>query len=246
MPAKGGLRIGTSGWHYSHWKGPFYPDDMHAGDMLEFYMGRFDTVEINNSFYQLPEKKTLRAWRDKVPDDFTFAVKASRYITHMKKLKDPGKSTKRFFNRMDALGDKLGPILFQLPPRWKFNAERLKQFLDVLPEDFRYTMEFRDTTWFTEQAYDILEEYGVAFCIYQLAGRLSPRQVTSDFVYVRLHGPTSKKYEGSYSARSLAGWAGAFSTWTRQGKGVYCYFDNDQAGHAPKNAARLLNMLSKS
>jgi uncharacterized protein YecE (DUF72 family) len=246
MPVKGSFRIGTSGWHYSHWKGPFYPEDIAAGDMLDFYVARFDTVEINNSFYQLPTKKTLEAWRDNVPDDFIFAVKASRYITHMKKLKDPAKSMKKFFKRIDSLGEKLGPILFQLPPRWKFNGERLKAFLDALPADFSYTMEFRDTTWFTKQAYDLLAEHNVAFCIYQLAGLLSPKQVTADLVYVRLHGPTKKKYEGRYSNRTLAGWAGAFSAWNRRGNDVFCYFDNDQAGYAPNDASRLLNMLDKA
>lgn len=243
MARRGSLKIGTSGWHYSHWKGPFYPEDIKGEEMLEFYMDRFDTVEINNSFYNLPGKKTIETWRETVPRDFTFAVKASRYITHMKKLREPGKSTRKFFKRIEVLGDKLGPILFQLPPRWKFNAERLAAFLESLPGGFRYTMEFRDTSWFTERAYGLLAEHGVAFCIYELAGLVSPKELTADFVYVRLHGPTSKKYEGSYGARDLSGWAGAFSAWSRKGMDVYCYFDNDQAAYAARNASRLRSML---
>jgi uncharacterized protein YecE (DUF72 family) len=242
---KGSLRVGTSGWHYSHWKGPFYPEDIKNSEMLKFYMDRFNTVEINNSFYNLPQKKTIEAWRDTVPRDFIFAVKASRYITHMKKLREPGKSTKKFFKRIEVLGDKLGPILFQLPPRWRFDAGRLESFLEDLPEEFRYAMEFRDISWFTQRAYDLLAEHGVAFCIYELAGQESPREVTADFVYVRLHGPTKRKYEGSYSARALSGWAGAFSTWSRRGRDVYCFFDNDQAGYAASNASRLRTMLPK-
>jgi uncharacterized protein YecE (DUF72 family) len=243
VAAKGSVRIGTSGWHYPHWKGPFYPGDIRADRMLEFYLGRFRTVEINNSFYHLPEKRTFEAWREQVPGDFTFAVKASRYITHMKKLRQPRTTTKKFLDHVEVLGDKLGPVLFQLPPRWKFNAERLEKFLDALPGGLRYTMEFRDTTWFTQRAYDLLTEHNVAFCIYELAGLLSPREVTADFIYVRLHGPTKKKYEGSYTGRDLAGWARAFSAWASQGRDVYCYFDNDQAGYAPRNASRLRSML---
>jgi uncharacterized protein YecE (DUF72 family) len=144
---------------------------------------------------------------------------------------------------VESLNEKLGPILFQLPPRWRFNPERLGAFLRALPCDFRYAMEFRDTTWFDRRAYDLLTQHGVAFCIYQLAGLLSPREVTADFVYVRLHGPTKKRYEGSYTPSQLSGWARAFSSWIRQGKDVYCYFDNDQAGYAARNASRLRSML---
>jgi uncharacterized protein YecE (DUF72 family) len=243
MPTSGSPLIGTSGWHYAHWKGPFYPEGIKASRMLEFYTDHFRTVEINNSFYRLPEKKTLTSWHDQVPGDFVFAVKASRYITHMKKLRDPRRATKRFLKRVETLGDRIGPILFQLPPRWKFNPERLELFLDALPSDFKYALEFRDPTWFDQRAYDLLENYGVAFCIYELAGFLSPRRVTADFVYVRLHGPTQNRYEGSYSERTLASWTSAFSNWSRRGKRVYCYFDNDQAGYAPKNALRLQAML---
>jgi uncharacterized protein YecE (DUF72 family) len=241
--AKGSVNIGTSGWYYTHWKGPFYPRDIKNEDMLSFYAQRLRTVEINNSFYNLPSKKTLENWRAQVPADFIFAVKASRYITHMKKLREPRKTTAKFFDRITVLGDKLGPVLFQLPPRWKFNRERLEVFLKSLSAEFRYAMEFRDSTWFTKAAYDLLARYGVAFCIYELAGLLSSREVTGDFVYVRLHGPARTKYEGKYSARDLSGWAGSISTWRRQGKDVFFYFDNDEAGYAAQNATSLLAIL---
>lgn len=244
MARKSPFLIGTSGWHYKHWKGPFYTTDVRERDMLKFYADRFSTVEINNSFYQLPKKATFEAWRDLVPTGFVFSVKASRYITHMKKLREPKTTTGELFNRVAVLRDKLGPILFQLPPRWGFDPGRLKAFLESLPGDFRYAMEFRDTSWFEQRAYDLLEERGVAFCIYQLSGLLSPKQVTAPFVYVRLHGPGRRKYEGQYAENDLAAWARSFSAWANQGKAVYCYFDNDQAGYAPKDAIRLRGMLA--
>ncbi len=237
-----GLHVGTSGWHYDHWKGPFYPRGTGTGAMLAFYADRFETVEINNSFYQLPSEKALAEWRDTVPDDFVFAAKASRYITHMKKLKDAREAVATFIERMEVLGDKLGPVLFQLPPRWRLDPERLRSFLALLPADHRYAFEFRDPSWFEKDVYDALSGHNAAFCIYDLAGRLSPRKVTADFVYVRLHGP-GDAYEGFYDQRTLAGWAGAFSTWTRKGLEIYCYFDNDQGGYAVRNASSLLRML---
>ncbi len=244
MAKKGDVHIGTSGWHYDHWQGAFYPEDMKKSDFLEFYSKRFHTAEINNTFYQLPDKKTLVNWRDIVPKSFIFSVKASRYITHMKKLKDPRKPLSTFFKRIDALGNTLAPILFQLPPHWKCNPERLKSFLELLPDEHLYTFEFRDTSWFCDEVYDILEEHGAAFCIYELAGRLSPKQITADFIYIRLHGP-GEAYEGLYGKRALAGWAGAFSAWRNKGFTVYCYFDNDQNGYAAQDAATLQTMLEK-
>jgi uncharacterized protein YecE (DUF72 family) len=236
------IYIGTSGWHYDHWKGPFYPQDIQSDDLLTFYMQHFQTVEINNSFYQLPEKETFDHWRETTPNEFRFAVKASRYITHMKKLKDPRQPVADFMERSEHLKDKLGPILFQLPPNWHVNVERLEQFLQVLPEDHRYTFEFRDPSWFDPRVYKLLEARGVAFCIYRLNQRDSPRQVTADFIYVRLHGPDGS-YQGSYDMQTLSWWAGAFSTWTQQGKDIYCYFNNDQGGYAVKNARQLKEML---
>ena len=241
----GKIRIGTSGWHYRHWKGPFYPEDLPAGEWLDFYRKRFSTAEINNSFYRMPEEKTLREWKKTVPEGFVFALKASRYITHMKKLKDPRKPLAGFLERAEELGGRLGPVLFQLPPRWRCNPERLEAFLKLLPKDGRFTFEFRDPSWFNDDIYRLLEKAGAAFCIYQLAGRISPKEVTADFVYVRLHGPRGEAYRGSYSDRDLAGWAGAFSSWSGMGKDVYCYFDNDDSGYAPRNALRLSEMLKK-
>lgn len=241
---KAALHLGTSGWSYAHWKGPFYPADMKDEEMLEYYCRYFHSVEINNSFYHLPQKATLEHWRDRTPAGFVFSVKASRYITHMKKLKDPREGLSVLLERITCLGDKLGPLLFQLPPHWRYNQERLSGFLDSLSRDFRYAFEFRDHSWLNEHCYDMLNQHGVAFCIYELDGFLSPHQVTTDFVYMRLHGPKGP-YQGNYDSQTLAGWAGAFSTWSAQGKSIYCYFDNDEAGYAAKNALALQAMLDK-
>ncbi len=235
---KGKLFIGTSGWHYDHWSGTFYPKDVPKKEFLAYYAGLFKSAEINNSFYQLPAESTLASWRDTVPKDFTFAVKASRYITHMKKMKDPSKSTPKLFERIEALGGKLGPVLFQLPPRFRFNRERLASFLGSLPQGRRYAFEFRDFSWENDEAYEVLENHGAAWCIYHLEGRESKSKVTADFVYIRLHGPGGA-YQGKYKPQTLSRWARHFEQWRKQGLDVYCFFDNDENGYAAQNAYAL-------
>jgi uncharacterized protein YecE (DUF72 family) len=236
------IHIGTSGWHYEHWRGPFYPEDLTAGRFLSFYAHRFQTVEINNSFYRLPSAQALETWRDTVPPGFLFAVKGSRFITHLKKLQEPEHSLAPFLERIVLLGEKLGPILFQLPPRWHFNPARLAAFLKALPGAYRYALELRDQSWINARAVDLLAAQGVAFCIYELAGYLSPLEVTADFVYIRLHGPGGP-YQGQYGTSTLAAWAEAITAWSRQGREVFCYFDNDEAGYAAQDAAQLQDML---
>lgn len=237
------IHIGTAGWSYDHWQGVFYPAHMPASHRLEYYAQQLRCVEVNSSFYHLPDRQTLQHWFDSTPDHFRFAVKASRYITHMKKLRDPEKTVPPLLDRLATLGNKLGPVLFQLPPHWHFNAERLEGFLAVLRPGIRYAFEFRDHSWLNEQSYDLLSRHAAAFCIYELDGFLSPRPVTGDFVYVRLHGPDGA-YQGSYDEHTLARWADVFSGWARTGKRVYCYFDNDQCGYAVQNALRLQAMLA--
>jgi uncharacterized protein YecE (DUF72 family) len=240
-----GIHIGTSGWHYDHWRGPFYPQNLGKNkDMLPYYARHFRSVEINNSFYQLPKKKTLACWHKSVPKRFLFTLKGSRYITHMKKLKDPSKTVPPLLEAVRVLGSKLGPILFQLPPRWKINPERLQEFLQILPTEFRYAFEFRDPSWFDGRIYQTLSDHDAAFCIYHLAGLLSPKEVTTDFVYIRLHGP-QEAYQGQYDIHTLAGWAGALSTWQKQGREIFCFFDNDQAGYAAQDALRLQKMIQR-
>lgn len=236
------LRIGTSGWHYDHWRGPFYPDDMAAEDYLGFYAERFDAVEVNHSFYRLPAASAVAAWRETVPSTFRFAVKASRYLTHMKKLKDPEKPLATFLERVTPLGDRLGPLLFQLPPNWHADLDRLTGFLEVVPAHVRAVFEFRDPSWFCDGVYEALERHGAAFCIYDLAGTESPHVVTGDLAYVRLHG-SGAAYDGGYTKKALSGWAGACAAWLRSGRDVHVYFDNDAHAHAPRDARALTEML---
>jgi uncharacterized protein YecE (DUF72 family) len=239
------IHIGTSGWHYEHWRGAFYPEDLTKEDFLKYYKNQFHTVEINNTFYQLPEEEIPLGWRKTVPPGFIFSVKGSRYITHMKKPKNPKKPVSTFLRRIEVLENNLGPILFQLPPRWKFNPDRLKSFLEVLPEKFRCAFELRDTNWFEEESLGFLEQHGAAFCIYEFAGTLSPKHVTADFIYTRLHRPEEAAYKGQYDTRVLSGWAGAFAAWARQEKEVFCYFDNDEAGYAAQDALRVQEMIQE-
>lgn len=239
----GTVRVGTAGWHYDHWKGPFYPEELPASRMLAFYAERFAATEINSFFYGLPKAETVAGWRDAVPGDFRFAVKASRYITHMKKLKDPADSVARFHEAAAVLGDHLGPVLFQLPPKWRANPQRLDAFLAGLPTDLSPVLEFRDPSWFDTAVTAVLERHGAAFCIYDLAGEQSPLTVTADRVYIRLHGPSGTAYHGSYSDAALAAWAERIQGWRDAGRDVYCFFDNDEAGYAALDAQRLQGML---
>ncbi len=237
------LRIGASGWNYKHWKGRFYPEDLPPDKWLEHYMDVFDTVEINNTFYQLPKKDVLKNWRETVPDNFQFSIKASRYITHMKKLNDPEESIKNFFDTIEILKDKIGVILFQLPPRWNFNPDRLSSFLEKLPDGYKYAFEFRDDSWWNENTYDILDHHNAAFCIYDLDGDKSPQPITADCAYIRMHGP-GDKYQGKYDEISLSAWASAIKRWLDDGNNyVYCYFNNDDNAYAVENAQQLRSMF---
>ncbi|HTU45943.1 MAG TPA: DUF72 domain-containing protein [Bryobacteraceae bacterium] len=216
---------------------------MPASKMLAYYCERFDTVELNNSFYHLPKQPALESWRDSTPEGFCFAAKGSRFLTHMKKLKDPAQGLKRFFEAIDILGEKLGPILFQLPPKWELDLERLKTFVECLPSEHRYAFEFRNATWSVAQVYDLLASHNIAYCIFDLAGTQSPLEVTADIAYVRLHGPGGK-YQGSYTESALKEWAERIRKWRRELKAVYMYFDNDEAGYAAGNALRLKALLA--
>jgi uncharacterized protein YecE (DUF72 family) len=236
------IRIGTSGWHYKHWVGSFYPPRLPSSGMLAHYIEKFDTVELNNSFYKLPAKTSLSAWRDSTPSHFVFAVKGSRFLTHMKKLKDAEEGLNRFLEAMDVLGAKLGPVLFQLPPNWEVDRDRLGAFLEIFPRDLRCAFEFRNPTWDTKDIYDLLARYNAGYCIFDLAGYRSPIEVTAQFTYVRLHGPGGK-YQGSYNDGELKKWARQIEKWRKTLTAIYVYFDNDDSGYAPQDALRLKRML---
>ncbi len=240
----GKIWIGTSGWHYKHWMGNFYPPRLRPSEMLAHYIQHFDSVELNNSFYKLPAQTSLLDWRDSTPPHFKFAVKGSRFLTHMKKLNNAQDGLNRFLEAVDLLGPKLGPILFQLPPNWEIDLSRLAAFLALLPPDHHCAFEFRNSTWDTPQTYNLLSKYNTGYCIFDLAGYLSPLKVTADFAYIRLHGPEGK-YQGSYSQRALETWSEKIYTWNRKLSAVYVYFDNDESGYAPQDALRIKALLGE-
>jgi uncharacterized protein YecE (DUF72 family) len=238
--------IGTSGWSYPHWRGTFYPAKLPARRHFEYYCDHFDTVEINASFYNLLRETTVEKWIGESPADFTFVLKGSRFVTHMKRLTEPAESTERFLKSIEGFGDKLGPLLWQLPPRFGKDVARLDEFLASLPKQYRNTVEFRDHSWHAEDVYAVLRSHNAAFCIYELAGFTSPVEVTADFVYIRLHGPSVRKYEGEYGDAGTGEWAERIRKWNRKGLPVYCYFDNDQHGYAAFDALRLKQQLGET
>jgi uncharacterized protein YecE (DUF72 family) len=238
------VRIGCSGWHYKHWVGRFYPEKTPASKMLDYYLQYFDTVELNNSFYKLPTVESFQCWKDATPRDFRYAVKASRFITHNKKLKDPENALENFLPRAEALGRKLGPILFQLPPQWRINEERFEQFLSALPRYHRYTFEFREPSWESPRIRELLHRHNAAYCIFELAGYHTPLHITADWTYVRLHGPTQNKYQGSYTNEQLRQWAVRIADWSTRLKHIYIYFDNDDSAYAAFNAIELKKLVA--
>lgn len=239
--------MGTSGWHYKSWHGPFYPEGLKIKDFLSYYAQRFDTAEINNCFYRLPTEQAVSAWRDSVPEGFLFAWKASRYITHMKKLKEIEESIELVFGRMNDLGDAFGPVLFQLPPMLRANdetRERLARCLSLVPKHRRVAFEFRHPSWYEEASFRILREHNAALCISDHADAPAPWMTTADFVYVRAHG-TNGRYAGSYSGETLQAWSEQMAEWKGSGRDVYAYFDNDIKSAAPGDAQTLLQCLER-
>lgn len=238
-PVMPSIRIGTSGWQHDNWAGPFYPADLPKTDWLAYYVDTFDSVEVNNTFYQSPEEETLRIWRRQTPPTFSFAVKANQYITHFKKLKDPAEPVQNLYRTLEPLGDKLGPILFQCPPNWHQNVDRLQHFLQNLSSDYRHVFEFRDPTWLNQETYEVLSAHNAAFCIYDFGDRSTHRLVTTDWVYVRLHGH-GEAYHGRYPDEVLDDWARQLRDWAADGRDVYVFFNNTAGdGHAPRDANRL-------
>jgi uncharacterized protein YecE (DUF72 family) len=210
--------------------------------MLSWYSREFHTVEINNSFYRLPEEKTFAKWKAQGPPGFIFAVKASRFITHIKRLKDVEASIDLFFARAKPLGSALGPVLFQLPPNWKLNLERLSDFLSILPGGHKYAVEFRDLSWCVPQVYDLLRCYNISFCIHDWREMRWPVELTADFTYIRFHG-SGTRYGGNYPREQLQYWADRLRSWEPTLTEAYIYFNNDIGGHAIRNARTLREML---
>ena len=237
----GAIRVGTSGWHYMHWRGNFYPQDLTPKHFLSHYITRFETAELNGTFYRLPTPEAVREWYRATPRRFLFSFKASRFLTHNKKLKDPREPLRRIFKCAEGLKEKCGPILFQLPPHWGVNLERLNSFLKILSKDFEYVFEFREPSWYAEPVYDALRKQKISLCLYSMAGQDRPIVLTSKLVYIRFHGAEGK-YNGSYPLEQLRPWAKSIRDWSR-GRRVLAYFNNDPQGHAPKNAQELKELL---
>ncbi|MFZ8843445.1 DUF72 domain-containing protein [Thermoflexus sp.] len=234
--------IGTSGWVYPHWRGVFYPEDLPQRRWFSYYAAHFDTVEINNAFYRLPSEATFDRWRDQAPEGFRYAVKANRYLTHVRRLKDCADPLARFLERARRLGDRLGPILYQLPPGWPPDPGRLAEFAALLPPDMLHGFELRDPRWWIEPVREVLARGALSFCLFDMPELSPPLWVTGPVVYIRFHGSTAL-YAGRYAREALAAWAERIRGFLRAGHEVYAYFNNDAFGHAVINAVELREML---
>jgi uncharacterized protein YecE (DUF72 family) len=236
------VHIGTSGWNYDHWRGSFYPAYCPKSKWLQHYTQNFTTVEVNATFYRQPKPETFETWRHTTPDGFLWAVKANRYITHIKRLREAGESLERFFSAAGLLKEKFGPVLFQLPPGLAFEEGTFDRFCGSLEHyNHRCALEVRHTSWLTDRVLARLENRRIAFCISDTAGRYPYGEaVTADFIYIRLHG-SQKLYMSDYTEEELRAWVRKITQWDRD---TYVYFDNDFAGHAPKNAVRMKEILT--
>ena len=236
------IRIGTSGWYYNHWAGRFYPPDLPKSKWFEYYARQFGTVEIDNTFYHLPKEKSVQRWYELGPKGFVYTVKANRYITHIKRLKDTSEPLERFFKIAGLLKEKLGPVLYQLPPSLHKDLDLLKGFISLLPKRSLSVFEFRHKSWYDEDTFRLLDEKSAAFCIHDLAGLKTPRIITADLIYIRFHGPTGR-YAGNYTKKALKNWA----EWIKDNKSsvraVYVYFNNDYNTYAVQNAKQLEERL---
>ncbi len=231
--------IGTSGWQYDSWRGPFFPRQLRIKDQLCYYATQFRTTELNGVFYRTPTEEAVRGWRDRTPNDFVFAWKASKFITHWKRLSERSENSLELLeSRVSLLGPKAGPILFQLPPQFACNDERLASFIKMLNPKRRYVFEFRHPSWYAPRILRLLSQANIALCISDHADAPAPWKRTADFVYVRGHGPGGR-YKGHYAPGILARWQKTIKVWRAGGFDVYVYFDNDQKSAAPLDGLRL-------
>ena len=238
------VHVGTSGYVYRDWRGRFYPRDLPPRGWLPYYAERFDTLELNSPFYRLPRAATFRAWAAAVPPGFVFAVKASRFLTHIKRLREPGPPLTRLLGRAKGLADRQGPILFQLPARFHLDLERLDRFLAALARrKVRHAvLEVRHSSWLVAPVFERLERANVALCLHDWKEQPVTGPLTADFVYVRRHG-TRRRYGGAYTEAMLRRDAASIRGWRRQGRDVYVYFNNDGRAAAVRNAARLRELV---
>ncbi len=235
--------IGTSGWVYRHWREVFYPPDLPQSRWYAHYARHFDTVEINYSFYRLPSETAFDRWQAQAPPGFIYALKANRYLTHVKRLKNAAEALERFLTRARRLKDALGPILWQLPPKWRVDPARLETFAAGLPLDLIHAFEFRDPRWFVPSVREILVRFGLSFCIFDMPDLPCPSWVTSDVVYLRFHG-AGMVYAGRYGQAGLLVWVDRVRQWLVEGRTVYAYFNNDAFGHAVEDARTLRDLVA--
>ncbi len=237
--------IGTSGWHYDSWRGPFYPARLPLSAQLQYYASQFKTAELNGVFYRTPTPGAVRSWKETTGKDFVFSWKASKFITHWKRLSEKSvNSLELMEDRMSLLGDKSGPVLFQLPPNFQADASRLAMFLALLSSKRRYSFEFRHPSWYSPPIMRLLSNHNISLCISDHHDAPAPWRRTADFVYLRGHGPGGR-YKGHYPDSALAAWAKRIKSWKKQGCDVFVFFDNDQKGAAPFDALKLQQMLVK-
>lgn len=235
--------IGTSGWHYDSWRGPFFPKGLPIKHQLQYCASQFPTAELNGVFYRTPTVKAVRDWYQQTGDDFVFAWKASKYITHWKRLSPNSKSSLKLLeDRLSLLGEKAGPVLFQLPPHFHADADRLGSFLKLLSRKRRYSFEFRHPSWYDPRVLRLLSDHNISLCLSDHHDAPAPWKRTADFVYVRGHGPGGR-YKGHYRPAALGNWARRIKSWKKQGCDVFVYFDNDQKSAAPTDALKLLQLL---
>jgi uncharacterized protein YecE (DUF72 family) len=241
----GVARVGCSGWSYQDWRGIVYPADAPARTWFELYAQVLDTVEINNTFYRLPPATTVERWADQAPEGFCYAVKVGQFGTHRMKLNDAASWLPRHLERVERLGDHLGPNLFQLPPRWKRNAARLDEALSVAPTTIRWAVELRDPSWLHDEVFEVLRRHDAALCLHDLLPD-HPLERTASWTYVRFHGPRAleDKYRGRYGPRRLAPVAERLAGWLDEGTDVFAYFNNDYDGHAMADAKWLRSQLA--
>jgi len=239
------VRIGCSGWIYQHWRGLFYPEKLPVKRWFGFYAEEFDTVEINNSFYRLPRPETFEGWRKQAPPGFCYAVKANRFLTQAKKLKDCEEPLARQMASFDALKPALGPILYQLPPRFKVNLKRLDSFLRIAPTDVTNVFEFREPSWYTDEVFALLDRHGASLCAHDMQGLASPRLAVGPIAYLRFHGGISKYY-GRYSDTALLQWTDWIIDQRCAGRAVWAYFNNDPEAHAIHDAQTLRAMVRQA
>lgn len=245
MTSSTAIRIGCSGWNYRHWRKLFYPEGLAAKNWFRFYAEQFDTVEINNSFYRLPRAETFDKWREQAPPGFAYAVKANRYLTQAKKLKDCAEPVARMMAPVRHLGSTLGPILYQLPPTLRINLSRLEEFLSLLPPDLIHVFEFREPSWYVSETLGLLERHGASFCCHDMAGSASERWAVGPAAYVRFHGAAGK-YWGRYSDDVLLGWTDWMRDQATNGRDVWAFFNNDIEGHAIQDALTLKAMVRQA